>query len=51
MPKLEFGKAADKGAELVVLLSGKTGAFAVFQAFVLGEGGVEFRLQEEEEEV
>lgn len=49
MPKLEFGKTADEGAELVVLLGRKTGAFAVFQAFVLSEGGIEFGLQEEEE--
>lgn len=51
MPELEFGKTADEGAELVVLLGGETGAFAVFQAFVLGEGGVELGLQEEKEEV
>lgn len=51
MPELEFGKTADEGAELVVLLGGETSAFAVFQAFVLGEGGIEFGLQKEEKEV
>lgn len=51
MPELEFGKTADEGAEFVVLFGGETGAFAVFQTFVLGEGGVELGLQKKEEEV
>lgn len=51
MPELELREAANKGAELVVLLGGETGRVAVFQAFVLGEGGVKFGLEEEEEEV
>lgn len=33
------------------MLGGETGAVAIFKAFVLGEGGVELGLQEEEEEV
>lgn len=33
------------------MLGGKAGAVAVFKALVLGEGGVELGLQEEEEEV
>ena len=51
VPKLELWKTTDEGAELVILLGRKIGAFAVFQAFVLGEGRVELGLQEEEEEV
>ena len=50
-PELELRETADEGTELVVLLGGETGAVAIFKAFVLGEGGVELGLQEEEEEV
>lgn len=52
VPELELGKATDEGAELVVLLGGKAGGgVTVLKAFVLGEGGVEFGLKEEQEEV
>lgn len=52
VPELELGEAADEGAELVVLLGGQAGGgVAVFQAFILGDGGVPFWLEEEEEEV
>jgi hypothetical protein len=50
VPELKLRQPADEGPELVVLLCGQAG-FTVFQAFVLGEGGIEFRLQEGEEEV
>lgn len=49
-PELKLRKTADEGTELVVLLGGETGV-AIFEALVLGEGGVELGLQEEEEEV
>lgn len=52
VPELELGEATDEGAELVVLLGGKAGGgVTVLKAFVLGEGGVEFGLKEEQEEV
>lgn len=54
VPELELGQAADEWPELVVLLGGEAGGgacVAVFQALILGEGGVEFRGQEGEEEV
>ena len=44
MPELELGETADEGAELLVVLVWEAGAcVAVFKAFVLCEGGVEFR--------
>ena len=49
-PELKLWKTAYEGTELVVLLGGETGV-AIFEALVLGEGGVELGLQEEEEEV
>ena len=51
VPELEFGEAADKGAELLVFFCGQAAGVAVFHAFVLFERGVEFRGQEGEEEV
>lgn len=52
MPELELGETADEGAELVVLLGGETGGgVAVFQAFILRQGGIPFGLEEEEEEI
>lgn len=52
VPELELGQAADEGAELIVLLGGEAGGgVTVLEAFVLGEGGVEFGLKEEQEEV
>lgn len=45
VPELELGQTADKRPELVVLLGGEGGSgagLAVFYAFILGEGGVEF---------
>lgn len=53
IPELELGQAADEGAEFLVLFGGQAGG-AVFESgviFVAGEGGVEFGLQEGEEEV
>lgn len=52
MPELEFGESSDEGSELFVFLGGEASAgVAVLEAFVLGEGGVDFGLEECEEEV
>jgi hypothetical protein len=52
MPELELGQPSDKRAELLVLLRWQRGSrVAVLEPFVLRERGVEFRLQEREEEV
>lgn len=54
VPELELGQAADERSKLVVLLGweGRGGAcVAVFKAFILSEGRVEFRGEEGEEEV
>lgn len=53
IPELELGQAADEGAEFLVLFGGQAGG-AVFESgviFVAGERGVEFGLEEGEEEV
>ena len=52
VPELELRQAADERPELFVLLCGEAGAcISVFQALILGEGGVEFGCQKGEEEV
>lgn len=53
VPEFEFRQAADEGAEFLVPRRWEGGALGVtvFEAFVLGEGGVEFGLEEGEEEV
>ena len=52
MPELKLGQAADERAELIVLLGGQAcGSVAILEAIVLGDGGVPFWLEEEEEEV
>jgi len=49
VPKLEFWKASDERPELLILLRWQV--CAILQSLVLGERGVEFRLQEGKEEV
>ena len=54
MPKLELWQPSDEGAELFVLLGWKSGlaaGAAIFEGFILSQGGVEFGLEEGEEEV
>lgn len=52
MPELELGQAADEGTELIILLRGQAGCgVAVLEALILGDGGIPFWLEEEEEEV
>ena len=52
MPELELGQPPDEWSELLILLRGQRAAsVAVFEPLVLRERGVEFRLQEGEEEV
>lgn len=51
MPKLELGKSSDKWSEFIILLCGKSRGLAVLQPFILRQTGVEFRLQECEEQV
>lgn len=52
VPELELRQAADERPELVILLGGQAGAgVAIFQTFILGEGGIELRGKEGEEEV
>lgn len=50
MPKLELWKSSNKGSKLLVLFGGET-RFAVFEAFVLGEGGIEFWLEKCQKEI
>lgn len=50
MPKLKFGKSSNKGSKLLILFGRET-RFAVFEAFVLGEGGIEFWLEECQKEI
>lgn len=51
-PELEFRQAPDEGAELLVLLDWQGRAHVVvLERLVFGEGGVEFGLEEGEEEV
>lgn len=52
MPELELGQAADERAEFIILLGWQAGSgVAVLQALILGDGGIPFWLEEEEEEV
>ena len=51
VPELELGEPPDEGAEFLLGFRGEGGLAPVFERFVLREGGVEFRLQEGEEEV
>jgi hypothetical protein len=53
VPELELWETTDEGSELFVFLGGETGGacVTVLEAFVLGEGGIEFGGQEGEEEV
>lgn len=51
MPELELGQSSDKRSEFIVLLCGKPRALAILQSFILRQTGVEFRLQECEEQV
>lgn len=51
VPELELRQAPDEGSELLVLSRRQSACGAVFHALVLFDGGVEFRLQEGEEEV
>lgn len=53
MPELELRQTSNEGTELFVTLGGETWGtgVAVFQAFILGQGGVEFGGEEGEEEV
>ena len=51
VPELELGEPSDEGAEFLLGFGGQGRLAAVLERFVLREGGVEFRLQEGEEEV
>jgi hypothetical protein len=54
VPELELGKAADEGAELLVLLGGKTSSASIFHIHRVIEGldrGVELGLEEGKEQV
>lgn len=53
VPKFEFRQPPYERAKLFVLFCGQCGlrCVAIFKAFVLGQGWVEFRLQEREEEI
>lgn len=51
IPELELRKPSDERSELLVLARRQTAGRAVFHAFVLFHGRVEFGLQEGEEEV
>lgn len=53
MPELELGKTSDERTELVVLSCGEArgACVAVLEALILCKRGVEFWLQEQEEEV
>ena len=43
MPEFKLGQPPDEGAELLVLFGGQA-SLAVFETFVLCEGGVKFWL-------
>ena len=51
VPELELGEPPDEGAEFLLGFGGQGGLAAVLERFVLAEGGVEFGLEEGEEEV
>lgn len=54
VPELELRQAADEGTELFIALRGQRRlrvGVAVFQVIRIGQGWVEFRLQEGEEEI
>lgn len=51
VPELELRKTPDEGPELLVLSRRQSACGAVLHAFVLFDGGVEFGLEEGEEEV
>lgn len=50
MPELELGQPANKRTELLILFRRERG-FTIFETFILSEGGVEFWLEEGQEEV
>jgi hypothetical protein len=52
MPEFELWETANKRTKLLILLGREgSGRIAVFEAFILGERGVELGLEEEKEEV
>ena len=54
MPEFEFGQAPDEGSEFFVILcgqGGRRGNVAILEVVAFSERGVEFGLQEGEEEV